>query len=153
MVEGRGSAELFGDPERSSSQAKGSFWGRAACMWDELWVVPAALAQTESQSSPTWKKMAEEGVKGKIHWPLPHLCCQVCTAGLLLPVQGVLGHQDEHAISSIPACLSQAVLSSHLRLWWGGKQTQTMLTAHRLELIPFSLCSTLLPQCLLDLQW
>lgn len=43
-------------------------------MWDELWVVPAALAQTESQASPSQKKMAEEGVKGKIHWPLPHPC-------------------------------------------------------------------------------
>lgn len=46
-------------------------------MWDQLWVVPAALAQTESQASPSQKKMAEEGVKGKIHCPLPARCAQL----------------------------------------------------------------------------
>lgn len=43
-------------------------------MWDELWVVPAALAQTESQASPSHKKMAGEGVKDKMHWSLPRHC-------------------------------------------------------------------------------
>lgn len=64
MVKGKGSAELFVDPEKPSSSDERDCFGEggSACMWDEMRAVSAALAQADSRgisSQKTVRKRSE----------------------------------------------------------------------------------------------
>lgn len=93
MVKGRGSAELFGDPERPSSQMKGIILGKESAHACGMKCGQSPLAwQRQTQDSSRQKNGRERSKRQDPPAPAPfHItACRACAAGCLL---GAMGHQ------------------------------------------------------------